>query len=58
MHQQLPFNSNILYSVHSRKFYIKKNNNKADSIETGRIAIAHLRLRSDLEKGMYTTLFN
>ena len=26
----------------SRKFYIRRNNNKVDSIETGRIVIAHL----------------
>ena len=40
-----------------RKFYIRKNNNKADTIETGRIVIAHVRPWSDLEKCMYTTLF-
>ena len=28
--------------ITSRKFYIKKNNSKVDSIETGRIIIAHL----------------
>ena len=26
----------------TRKFYIRRNNNKVDSIETGRIVIAHL----------------
>ena len=28
--------------VKSRKFYVRRNNNKADSIETGRRVIAHL----------------
>ena len=41
----------------TRKFYIRRNNNKFDSIETGRIVIAHLLAWSDLEKYMYTTLF-
>ena len=43
--------------LESGKFYIRRNNNKADSIETGRIVIAHSRLLSDLEKCKYTTLF-
>ena len=30
------------YKVNTRKFYIRRNSNKVDSIETGRIAIAHL----------------
>ena len=33
------------------------NNKKADSIEIGRIATAHLLPLSDLEKCLYTTLF-
>ena len=41
----------------SRKFYIRQNNNKVDSVETGRIVIADLRPWRDLEKCMYTTLF-
>ena len=41
----------------SRKFYIRRNNNKVNSIKTGRIAIADLLPLSDLEKCMYTTLF-
>ena len=44
-------------SPRSRKFCIRRNNNKVDSIETGRIVIAHLLPWSDLEKYMYTTLF-
>ena len=39
------------------KFYIRRNNNKVDSIETGRIGIAHYFSRSDLEKCMYSMLF-
>ena len=41
----------------SMKFYIWRNNSKVDSIETGRIEIAHLLPWSDLEKCIYTTLF-
>ena len=41
----------------ARKFYIRRNNNKVDSIETGHILIADLLPRSDLEKYMYTTIF-
>ena len=36
---------------------IRRSNNKADSIETGRLVIAHLLPKTDLEKCMYTTLF-
>ena len=32
------------------KFYIRRNNNKVDSIETSRIVIAHLLRYGDLEK--------
>ena len=32
----------ILILVEPRKFYIRRNNNKIDSTETGRIVIAHL----------------
>ena len=39
------------------KFCIRRNNNKVDSIETGRIAIAHLFLWNDQENCMYSTLF-
>ena len=38
-----------------KKFFIRRNNNKVDSIETGRIVIADFRRWSDLEKCMYTT---
>ena len=34
----------------ARKFYIRKNNRKVDSIETGCIVIAHLFPWSNLEK--------
>ena len=34
-----------------------QNNNKFDAIKTGRIVIADLFPRGDLEKCMYTTLF-
>ena len=40
-----------------KKFYIRRNNNKIDSIQTGCIVIADLLPWSDLEKCMYTTLF-
>ena len=43
--------------VRARKFHIRRNNNKVNSIETGRIEIADLLPLSDLEKGMYTTFF-
>ena len=39
------------------KFYVRRNNGKVDSIETGRVVIAHLIPWSDLEKYMYITLF-
>ena len=42
-------------NVQSRKFYIRRNNSEVDSIETGRIVIAHLFILSDLEKCMYGT---
>ena len=41
-----------LPSSHSRKFYIRRNNNKVDSIETGRIVVARFFPWSDLEKCM------
>ena len=31
------------FLIAARKFYIRRNNKKADSIETGRIVIGHLR---------------
>ena len=40
-----------------RKFYIKSNNEKVDSFETGCIVIADLIPWSDLENCMYTILF-
>ena len=40
-----------------RKFYVRRNNNKANSIETEPIVIVHLLPQSDLEKCMYTTIF-
>ena len=39
------------------KFCIRRNNNKVDSIKTGRVVITHLLLWCDLEKCMYTTIF-
>ena len=39
------FRINYKYSdcfLESRKFYIRRNNNKVDSTETGRIVITHL----------------
>ena len=41
--------------VLTRKFYIRRNNNKVDSIETGPIVIAYLPPLSDFKKCMYTT---
>ena len=46
-----------MIAVSPRKFCIRRNNIKIDSIETGCIVIAHLLPWSDLEKCMYTTLF-
>ena len=43
--------------VWSRKFYIWRNKNQDDSIETGRRVIAGLLSWSDLTTCMYTTLF-
>ena len=43
--------------LQARKFYIRRNNNKVDSVKTGSTVIAHLLPWSDLEKCMYTTLF-
>ena len=39
----------MYFMVLARKVYIRKNNKKADSIETGRIVIALLRPSSDLK---------
>ena len=44
-------------NLQSRKFYVRRNNNKVDSTETGRIVIAHLLPWSDLENCMQSTLF-
>ena len=41
-----------------KEVLLRKNNNKVDSIETGRIAIADLLPWSDLEKYLYITLFD
>ena len=41
----------------TKKFYMRRNNDKVDSIETVRIVIAHLLPWSDLEKGLYGTVF-
>ena len=38
--------------VIARKFYIRRNNNKVDSIETWRILVADFRPGIDLEKCM------
>ena len=43
--------------LNARKFCIRRNNNKVDSIKTGRVVITHLLLWCDLEKCMYTTIF-
>ena len=57
------FYGTILSTLHfwscfrSRKFYIRRNNNKVDSIEIGRIVIANLPPWSDSEKYIYTTFF-
>ena len=32
----------LKYSLYTRKFYIRRNNNKVSSTETGRIGIADL----------------
>ena len=37
-------------SLKARKFFIRRNNNKVNSIETEHIVIADLLPRSDLEK--------
>ena len=42
----------------TRKFYIRRNNNKVNAIETGNIAIADLLSWSGLENCMHTTLYN
>ena len=34
--------SGLVIYAEARKFYIRRNNNKVDSIKTGRIVIAHL----------------
>ena len=47
----------ILAYLIARKFYIRSNNNKVDSIETGHMVIAYLLPRSDSEKCMHITLF-
>ena len=47
----------FVMSMKARKFYIRRNYKKVDSIETGRMVIAHLFPWSDLEKCMYGTLF-
>ena len=55
--------SNILFIykywnfIRERKPCIRRNNNKVDSIETGRIFIAHLLPWSDLEKWVCGTFF-
>ena len=41
----------------TRKFYIRRNKNKVDSIETGRTVIVDLLPWSDLKKCMHGTLF-
>lgn len=41
----------------TRKFYIRKNNNKVDSVEARRVVIADVLPGIDLKKYMYTTLF-
>ena len=48
----------MYFMVLARKFYIRKNNKKADSIETGRIVIALLRPSSDLRSACTPRLFN
>ena len=36
------FKISFILKFRARKFYIRRNNNKVDSIETGRIVIVHL----------------
>ena len=40
----------------TRRFYIRRNNNKVDSIETGNIVLAYLLLLTAYAKRMYDTL--
>ena len=47
----------LSHMVKARKFYIRRNNNKFSSFETGRIVIAHFFLWSGLEKWIYSTFF-
>ena len=54
---KLNLREKISFFIFPRKFYIRRNNNKIDSIETGRIVIAHLLPWSDLEKRIYNTFF-
>ena len=44
--------------VKARKFYIRRGNNKVDSIEIEHIVTVDLFPWSDLEKCMYATFFN
>ena len=48
----------IYLVLQPKKFYIRRNNNKDDSFETGHIVIADLLPWSDLEKGMSTSFFS
>ena len=50
-------NLKIIYKTVPRKFFIRKNNNKVNSIETERIVIANLLPWSGLKKCMYVTLY-
>ena len=50
------YSSNFFF-INPRRFYIKRNNNKIVSIETGRTVIADLLLWSESEMCMYATLF-
>ena len=45
-------------SKYSRKFYMRRNSNKIDSIEIGRMVIAHLLPRSNQENYLYIRFFS
>ena len=54
---KLNLREKISFFIFPRKFYIRRNNNKIDSIETGRIVIAHLLPWNGLEKRINNTFF-
>ena len=56
-YQMVSFESLTLTEI-TKEVPIKANNNKVNSIETRLIFITDLLAESDLEKWMYSTLFN